>query len=619
MGAPRNEPRYSQRVQDNGVDVFTDPVRRIGAMRTNILGAAQVTQHDWASRAAQAAQGHCRDRDDGSVDTTSCTPMIQIGLDVDADSDANEDLGRDEYIVVDPNVPVVHCPDGYVDLAASLGIICLDDDRSIKPTKTKFETYDDLKDRVQLLAALNLFQVSKEHQSSMRKIRCRSDKCQFLVQANVGKKGISVTLVCLDHNHSLPHSTPMPPGSRNTTVSTDMLVKFANELDIGHTLVREELIRAVRDKFGISISSSRVTLVKKVTKKRQLVTIKDQFAKLESYLEKLVEANPGMYAAFTKTGSSFHGAFCVPACFRKDAKSFLLPIVFLDACHMKDDMHEVGTLLSATSKDGNGNIVPIAFALVQGELVDTWDWFCAHLALASSYPRFVAVADYMSNIPVEHWVTYTFIPVEHWVTYTFIRQGIPTFDATTSNVAESSNNWLGADLRSSDPVGVFCFYLNRLNKTFNDRLDMHSKSSDILTNKEAKAFEALSIEARKCTVTDLRTNHSFTVLHSKHRTPDKARFVNVTAKTCQCGAWQDHLKPCMHAIAVAMYIGAEPLTWYHTAYSRKACISLYSNPLVPLPPQALSMDDDMIVESYDKQIKKRGAKGGKRRRSQFMQ
>ncbi|KDO18306.1 hypothetical protein SPRG_16296 [Saprolegnia parasitica CBS 223.65] len=317
------------------------------------------------------------------------------------------------------------------------------------------------------------------------------------------------------HNHSLSHSTPMPPGTRNTTVSTDMLVKFAVELELGHTLVRDELIRAVRDKFGITISSSRIALLKKGTKKRQVATIKDQFAKLSPYLEKLVEANPGMYAAFTKTGSSCPGAFCVPACFRQDTKMFLLPIVFLGARPIKDDMRAVGTLLSATSRDGNGDIVPIAFALVQGDLVDTWDWFCAHLALAG-VADFIAVAGYMSNIPTRHWATYA-----------SIKDGFPTFDAAAS---ESSDYWLGADLGGSDPVGVFYFYLSRLNETFNDRLEMHSKGSGILTNIETTAFGAVSVEARNCTVTDLRTGHSFIVTHSKHRTPDKARLVDITAK-----------------------------------------------------------------------------------------
>ncbi|KDO28375.1 hypothetical protein SPRG_20157 [Saprolegnia parasitica CBS 223.65] len=363
----------------------------------------------------------------------------------------------------------------------------------------------------------------------------------------------------------------MPPGSRNTTVSTSMLVKFAVELELGPTSVRDELIRAVRDKFGITISSSRVALVKKGTKKRQVDTIKDQFAKLSPYLKKLVEANPGMYAAFTKTGSSCHGAFCVPACFRQDAKMLLLPIVFLGARPIKNDMRDVGTLLSATSRDGNGGIVPIAFALVQGDLVDTWNWFCAHLALAGVADfigwsfvsdRHLAVAGYMSNIPTRHWATFA-----------SIKDGVPTFDAAAS---ESSDHWLGADLGGSDPVGVFYFYLSRLNKTFNDRLEMHSKGSGMLTNNETTAFDAVSVEARNCTVTDLRTGHSFIVTHSKHRTPDKARLVDITAK---CGAWQDHLKPCMHAVAVAMFIGAEPLTWYHTAYRRDACVSLYRNPL----------------------------------------
>ena len=33
----------------------------------------------------------------------------------------------------------------------------------------------------------------------------------------------------------------------------------------------------------------------------------------------------------------------------------------------------------ATSQDGNGGVLPLAFAVVEGEMLTAWSWFLAHL------------------------------------------------------------------------------------------------------------------------------------------------------------------------------------------------------------------------------------------------
>ncbi|RZB47221.1 hypothetical protein D0Y65_051025 [Glycine soja] len=38
-----------------------------------------------------------------------------------------------------------------------------------------------------------------------------------------------------------------------------------------------------------------------------------------------------------------------------------------------------GTLLMATSQDGNGGVLPLAFVVVEGETLTAWSWFLAHL------------------------------------------------------------------------------------------------------------------------------------------------------------------------------------------------------------------------------------------------
>ncbi|XP_016192223.1 uncharacterized protein LOC107633102 [Arachis ipaensis] len=53
------------------------------------------------------------------------------------------------------------------------------------------------------------------------------------------------------------------------------------------------------------------------------------------------------------------------------------PIVQIDGTHLYGKYK--GALLVAISQDGNGNIVPLAFAVVEGETSDAWHFFLTHL------------------------------------------------------------------------------------------------------------------------------------------------------------------------------------------------------------------------------------------------
>ena len=54
------------------------------------------------------------------------------------------------------------------------------------------------------------------------------------------------------------------------------------------------------------------------------------------------------------------------------------PFIGLDGCHSKGRFG--GQLLSATAKDGNDNIFPVAMAVVEQENKDSWTWFLEQFA-----------------------------------------------------------------------------------------------------------------------------------------------------------------------------------------------------------------------------------------------
>ncbi|XP_025684965.1 uncharacterized protein [Arachis hypogaea] len=72
----------------------------------------------------------------------------------------------------------------------------------------------------------------------------------------------------------------------------------------------------------------------------------------------------------------FHRIFWTfPPCVK--AFKHCKPLNFVDSTHLYDKYG--GTLLMAIAQDGNANILPIAFAIVEGETKEAWSFFLSYL------------------------------------------------------------------------------------------------------------------------------------------------------------------------------------------------------------------------------------------------
>ncbi|KAL2235316.1 UNVERIFIED_CONTAM: hypothetical protein Sindi_1263800, partial [Sesamum indicum] len=102
-----------------------------------------------------------------------------------------------------------------------------------------------------------------------------------------------------------------------------------------------------------------------------------QFTKLWDYAEELRKTNSGstvILGTNDENGQNRFEKFYV--CFSALKQGFLggcRPVICVDGCHLKGP-HK-GILLTAVGVDPNNNLYPIAYAVVQRESTDTWEWF----------------------------------------------------------------------------------------------------------------------------------------------------------------------------------------------------------------------------------------------------
>ncbi|KAL5194447.1 hypothetical protein HKD37_20G056530 [Glycine soja] len=114
----------------------------------------------------------------------------------------------------------------------------------------------------------------------------------------------------------------------------------------------------------------------------------ESYAKLSSWLTHMQNHSPGSYFqvlhddfivgnTVSREHRQFHRVFWTfGQC--KEVFKYCKPIIQVDGTHLYGKYR--GTLLMATSQDGNGGVLPLAFAVVEGETLTTWSWFLAHLS-----------------------------------------------------------------------------------------------------------------------------------------------------------------------------------------------------------------------------------------------
>jgi hypothetical protein len=87
--------------------------------------------------------------------------------------------------------------------------------------------------------------------------------------------------------------------------------------------------------------------------------------------------NPSSMYGLLNDDIHFHSMFvCLDAC-KKGIIARCKPMIAVDGCHLKGPYE--GQLLCTISRDGNDDIYPIAYVVVESECNESWTWFMATL------------------------------------------------------------------------------------------------------------------------------------------------------------------------------------------------------------------------------------------------
>lgn len=138
-----------------------------------------------------------------------------------------------------------------------------------------------------------------------------------------------------------------------------------------------EIQRYVKSKWEVNVSIDKCYRARQLALEELSVNMKEHYAKLLRYIEELKRSNSGIHVDLFQnfhTGKpEFRRLYIGFKALRTGFLAGYRNIIGLDGCFLKGVCG--GQLLSAIGRDGNNQMFPISWVVVEGENRDSWEWF----------------------------------------------------------------------------------------------------------------------------------------------------------------------------------------------------------------------------------------------------
>ncbi|XP_057440813.1 uncharacterized protein LOC130732838 [Lotus japonicus] len=198
------------------------------------------------------------------------------------------------------------------------------------------------------------------------------DECPFYMRASKTPSRPIWQIVSFYNNHNCCRL------ATNRQATTFWLAKKFMQI-LRHTpdLKVRGLIEEARFRWGIVIGRFKAYREKVKSLEMLHGASMEQYSHLRQYAAGLLRSNPGS-TVIIKSAVGVHGPVFerIYVCFEATKTAFAKhcrPLIGLDGCFLKGLYG--GQLLTTVGKDGNNQMFPIAFAVVEAETKDSWTWF----------------------------------------------------------------------------------------------------------------------------------------------------------------------------------------------------------------------------------------------------
>ncbi|CAN1134419.1 hypothetical protein LINPERPRIM_LOCUS16104 [Linum perenne] len=207
-----------------------------------------------------------------------------------------------------------------------------------------------------------------------REAVCRAKNCKWSIYGAWYAVNKSFMLKRLGEPHCCARS------QTNNQATTRFIARdFLERFRINPDWEVNQIVAEVRLRYGIEVSNRHCYRAKVAAQDMINSTVKEEYKNLRRYLAELKRADPAgrfLLEVDLMPGEEsvyFKRFFVGFSSLRKGFLCGCRKMFGLDGCFLKGEVE--GMLLAAVGKDGNNQVYPIAWAVVEGENTSSWTWF----------------------------------------------------------------------------------------------------------------------------------------------------------------------------------------------------------------------------------------------------
>ncbi|XP_018460226.1 uncharacterized protein LOC108831162 [Raphanus sativus] len=461
-------------------------------------------------------------------------------------------------------------------------------------------------------------------------VRCADDDCTWRVRAE-GLTGSSYFII----KKYVPDHT-CAPSSRNHSVRTASSKTVGTLIMHKYESVKEgpkpnDIIQLMRNDHGVEISYPLAWEAREYAVNVVRGIPEEVYGKIPKYLHMMKEANPGSHTFYeTDTNGRFRFLFISYGQSIRGFQAALRRVIVVDGTFLKSKYK--GVLLVATALDGNSNLYPIAFGVVDSENDRAWEWFMRQLnvvidddeslafvsdrntsiakALAKVYPHShhgICIHNLLNNVVTYYkgkgvaglvakaskayrvadfkkifTAIYSISPaigkylvdadVQKWARCQFPGY---RYNVRTTNPAESINYALRSP-REFPVIPLLESIREMMTRWFFKRRTKSSKHTKPLTIAVEKKIDRRIEKGKKFQVFPV-SDDRFLVQGDTFEC-----MVDLVRRTCSCGKFDLMKIPCRHAIKAAFSVGIRAHTLTDDMYTTASWRSIYAESINPI-------------------------------------
>ena len=244
----------------------------------------------------------------------------------------------------------------------------------------RFEGVEQLKRCVTFYALANGLKLYYERNESKRLVvRCNRGNngkamCPYRLWASWMQKERSFQVKTLFDEHTCSRTYEY-----GSLITCNWIARnYAKKIMANANMKVNEIQDAILKKYKCRVTFGQARRGKIKALEQYETCLEDHYAKLWSYAQEIITSNPGSTCLMgvnpMPDGKTYFKCFYV--CFKGLKQGWLegcRRVIGLDGCFLKTICK--GELLSAVGRDGNNQVYPIAWAVVNIENKENWKWF----------------------------------------------------------------------------------------------------------------------------------------------------------------------------------------------------------------------------------------------------